>query len=252
MTRTPSGTREKRWNTHRTTRATPNAPTQHSKAVPPTDGDLDRAIARGAWGAAERLARSLLKETPSNHTLFTAEANALYEQYKYRQALRSARRGLKLAPRCPQLLLQAAGALDMLGEEKAAIALYDDIIRQGRRGLTRGPCAESALTAEGILADAYFRIARCRLDLGELWPGIDALQRFISKWSRASTYSLSEGRRLLKAAQMLVRRRAPPTNGGSMGQREAPPLPRGKEGALAGKRTNGVRRRLGPPTPRPG
>jgi tetratricopeptide (TPR) repeat protein len=118
------------------------------------------------WKAARRVIRRKLRKEPDSHWLLTRLALTYYEERDYQTALVYSQQALDLAPRCPLVLWDYAGALDMLGRTAEAIAVYRRIVRRGISSLAYGPCGEGRRRARGLVADCLYRLAKCYRDLG--------------------------------------------------------------------------------------
>ena len=101
-----------------------------------------------------------LRRSPKDHWLLARLALAHYEQREYATALKFGLKAADLAPYCPLVLWEVAGAMDMLEEGSAALRVYRKITRKSLADLANGPCGEGLLRARGLLADVYYRIGR--------------------------------------------------------------------------------------------
>jgi tetratricopeptide (TPR) repeat protein len=119
--------------------------------------EVEQLIAREDWAAAQRLLRSRLTREPGSHWLLARLSLTYYEQRQYQRALRYSARALEVAPRCPVVLWDHAGALQMLGRHAEAVSIYARLVRRDVDRLARGPCGEGRAKARGLIADCYFR-----------------------------------------------------------------------------------------------
>ena len=128
--------------------------------------EVERLILAEAWQDARALIRKALRRESDSHWLWTRLSLTYYEQFQYGKALKYAQRALEIAPRCPLALWDAAGSLEMLGEVRAALAIYRGLIRHGPRAIASGECGEGMASARGLVADCYYRAAGCYSTLG--------------------------------------------------------------------------------------
>ena len=89
-----------------------------------------------------------------------------YEEKGYAKALRYARQAHEIAPDCPLVLWELAGALDMTADPKAALDYYGKIIAAHRNKTVTDPCWESPRWLLSLQVDATYRAALCLDDLG--------------------------------------------------------------------------------------
>src|SRR5438309_1482364 len=114
--------------------------------------EIEDLIAADRWEEAQEAIRMALEAEPSSHWLLARLALTSYEQRRYEEALGLAERAVRLEPRCPLALWEAAGALDMLGRESEAILIYRRLIRRGVEALAYGECGEGLSRARGLVA----------------------------------------------------------------------------------------------------
>ena len=101
------------------------------------------------------------REQPSSHWLLTRLSLTYYEERKYALALRHVQRAAELAPRCPLVLWDWAGTLQMLGRHEDALRVYKRLVARGVEEIAEGPCGEGRAWARGLVADAYYRMSQC-------------------------------------------------------------------------------------------
>lgn len=128
---------------------------------------IEARIAADDWDGARGLIERELRRRPDDHWLLARLALTYYEQYDYATALRYATQAQGLAPDCPLVLWEVAGAIDMLEREREAIDMYARIVSRNLDDLAHGPCGEGVAWARGLVADTYYRLGRCHEDLGE-------------------------------------------------------------------------------------
>ena len=134
----------------------------------PPDDPIQTLLDREDWSAARRLILRDLRKTPDSHWLFDRLALTYYEQHHYTRAMRIGRRARELAPRCPLVLFNLAGALEMTDRPRSAIRIWRGLLRRPLRRLAWGPCGEGLRAARAIRNECRFRIAKALFHLGDL------------------------------------------------------------------------------------
>src|SRR5881628_249560 len=99
---------------------------------------VEALIRGGRWRAARKAIRAELKHTPEHHWLLTRLGTTYYEERKYVTALRYVERALRMVPKCPLVLWDYAGSLQMLGRHREAMSVYSRLIRRGARRIANG------------------------------------------------------------------------------------------------------------------
>lgn len=120
---------------------------------------VNRLFAQDKWAEAQALLERALSEDPQDHWLLSRLSAALYEQRKYKKALDYARRAHDLAPDCPLVLWDLAGALDATGKAKEAANIYARLLRRGAARVAADECGEGAAWARSLLTDCLYRLA---------------------------------------------------------------------------------------------
>ena len=152
------------------------------------------------WPEARKLIRAEQIISPNSHWLMTRLSSTYYEERKYKMALIVSKRALKLDPRCPLVLWDYACVLDMLGKEKVAIKIWQDILQRGEQAIAFDKCGEGISWARSLLNDCRYRIASSLLYIGRKMLG----KRYMVEHLRhrrqgvRSCYSLSDVRAKLK------------------------------------------------------
>ncbi len=123
---------------------------------------IEHAIRRQHWKRARSLIRAALRQQPDSHWLHARLALTYYEEHDYVRALSIGRHACKLAPRCPLVLWEVAGSLEMLGHYRDASAIYRRLIRRGCEAVAFGDCGEGLAWARGLIADCWYRLAGCQ------------------------------------------------------------------------------------------
>jgi len=121
----------------------------------------ERLIEAEDWPTARLAIRAELRLDPKNHWLLTRLGLTYYEEKDYKQALECERRALAEAPRCPLVLWDCAGALQMLGRSQDALKIYRRLIRRGISEIAFDDCGEGLAWARGLVADCHYRMADC-------------------------------------------------------------------------------------------
>lgn len=93
--------------------------------------EIEKRIESENWRGARKLIRAALREEPNNHWLVTRLGLTYHEERKYKKALVYEERALALATHCPLVLWDYAGTLDMLGQTKPAINIYQKLASIG-------------------------------------------------------------------------------------------------------------------------
>lgn len=119
-----------------------------------------------------RHARALILEKlvteSQSHWLWTRLSLTYYEQYDYETALEYSKIARKLAPKCPLVLWDYAGALDMLRQNKLAIRTYQKLIDRGIEAIAVDECGEGIRWARSLIADSHYRAAQCCRKIGRI------------------------------------------------------------------------------------
>jgi tetratricopeptide (TPR) repeat protein len=137
---------------------------------------IERAIERDEWETARGLIQIELAKQPENHFWLSRLALTHYEQRNYGRALELSGQALAIAPECPLVLWDYAGALEMLDRPQEAIAVYERITARGIESLAYGQCGEGRARARGIFADCLYRMSHCNLTRGERDRAIELLK----------------------------------------------------------------------------
>jgi len=165
---------------------------------------INRHFAHGDYRRARTLLRGALRKKPKDHWLLTRLSATYYEERKYKTALRHSGRALKLAPRCPLVLWDYAGALDMLGNTQGAMRIWKRLLWRGEESIAYGECGEGVRWARSLLNDCRYRLALGYADLGRTSMAIRYLWDHIANRAPgiSSNHSLSEAKRFLAELQM--------------------------------------------------
>ena len=133
---------------------------------PSSGGRVEKLLDSEKWADARGLLRQLLRDEPKSHWLLIRLSMAYYEEHRYKLALRFAERAFDLAPTCPLVLWDYAGALQMLGRHSEALDLYARIVDKGVAGVARNACSEGKAWARGLVSDSHYRASNSLRALG--------------------------------------------------------------------------------------
>ena len=128
--------------------------------------EIENAIDREDWTGARRLVCAALRRRPDSHWLIARLAVTYYEEFDYELALTIGQQAYKLAPHCPLVLWDLAGTLDTLERRREAIPIYRRLIKRGVESIAFGDCGEGLAWSRGLVADCWYRLARCERELG--------------------------------------------------------------------------------------
>jgi tetratricopeptide (TPR) repeat protein len=121
--------------------------------------NIEKYIRQNEWDKAQQVILQELKKYPDNHWLLTRLSTTYYEQKQYKKALKIVESALKQAPKCPLVLWDYAGTLDMLGRQDDAIKIWNALLKLGIDKIACGECGEGLRWARSLLNDARYRIA---------------------------------------------------------------------------------------------
>jgi tetratricopeptide (TPR) repeat protein len=141
---------------------------------------VEAAIDREKWVEARVLIRAGLRTAPEDHWLLTRLALTYYEERQYKRALRYVEKALAEAPRCPLVLWDHAGTLQMLGRHTEAVAVYRRLIRRGVDKIAFGDCGEGLLWAKSLLTDCLYRISISQRALGRRKLAIQSIEKHLA------------------------------------------------------------------------
>jgi tetratricopeptide (TPR) repeat protein len=146
------------------------------------------------WIEAKAYIFDLLKEDPCSHWLLTRLSTTYYEEKEYDRALEYAEQTLKIAPHCPLVLWDYAGALDMLNRFSDAISIYKSLIRRGINRIAYDECGEGIRWARVFINDCRYRLGLAYASTGKFNLAKKYLREHISNrnGNTPSIYSLRE------------------------------------------------------------
>lgn len=129
--------------------------------------EIEKALDDDDWVGARHLIEAALEGQPDDHWLLTRLGLTYYEQRHYEQALAYSSRALALAPECPLVLWDYAGALEMLDRPEEALQIYQRLVDRGVDSIAYGECGEGKAWARGLVADCHYRMSGCWKALGD-------------------------------------------------------------------------------------
>jgi tetratricopeptide (TPR) repeat protein len=164
-------------------------------------GSIKDAIQQDDWPTARRLIRAALRREPDSHWLLTRLGLTYYEQYDYERALFYSRQAHKLAPRCPLVLWDLAGAYEMLKRLTESQKIFRLLISRGISAIAFDTCGEGVAWARGLIADCWYRIAHIEHRRGRRARAIASFRRHLALRGPGcrSIYPISQVRRELRA-----------------------------------------------------
>jgi tetratricopeptide (TPR) repeat protein len=149
------------------------------------------------WEEARLLLNKLLEEESDNHWVLARLSTTYYEERNYEKALEYIVQALDLAPRCPIVLWDYAGTLDMLGYNDDAIQAYQKLIHRGVNRIAYDECGEGIRKARSLINDCRYRLACIYADMDEFPLSRKYIQEYISHRNRncISIYSLHDAKK---------------------------------------------------------
>lgn len=141
--------------------------------------EIEELIEKEEWEAARKVIQKSLSETPDDHWLLTRLGLTYYEQRNYKKALEIHEQAFSYNPKCPLVLWDYAGTLQMLEEHKKAILLFKKITNKGINRIAYGECGEGKAWARGLVADCYYRISQSLREMGDYHESLKYLQRHL-------------------------------------------------------------------------
>jgi len=117
-------------------------------------------LAAKQWAKARALIYDELLSDPADHWLWTTLGLTYYEQRQNEKALKCSKRAVELAPNCPLVLWDYAGALYMNGQESAALAIWTILLGMDMEEVAYGECSEGMDWALQLINDVHYRMGR--------------------------------------------------------------------------------------------
>jgi tetratricopeptide (TPR) repeat protein len=165
--------------------------------MPTLSQRINTFFAKEEWAKARALIDKELDKTPDSHWLLARLSTAYHEQRKYAKALEVARQAQRLAPECPLVLWDLAGALDATGDLAGALEIYRKLIRRGPVAVGNDECGEGLAWAIALLVDCVYRIGLCLEHLGNIPEALLFYHNFLelrSEW-KEGIYSADDAER---------------------------------------------------------
>ncbi len=139
---------------------------------------INDAFEKENWKVARQRIFAALDEEPESHWLISKLSAVYYEERKYQKALEYARKAEAIAPECPLVSWDLAGALLATGKARSALRLYRIILQGGVAKASSCPYGEGEGPnwAVSLLIDSMFMAGVCLQRLGKKK---DALTHFV-------------------------------------------------------------------------
>ena len=165
-----------------------------------TTDRIDAAIESEDWLAARRLLEVQLRDRPDDHWLLTRLSTTYYEERNYAQALLICQKAMSVAPGCPLVRWDYAGALEMTGNEAEAISIWKRFLKAGADSLERDPCSEGRDWNISLINDCRYRLALAFGDRGELQPAVRYIRNYLEgrQSGAGGIYTVSAARKKLE------------------------------------------------------
>jgi len=130
--------------------------------------EIESFIINELWGDARTLILEKLTTESQSHWLWTRLSLTYYEQYDYETALKYSEIARKISPKCPLVLWDYAGALEMLQRNRPALRTYQKLIGRGIDSIAFDECGEGIRWARSLIADSHYRAAHCCRKTGKI------------------------------------------------------------------------------------
>jgi len=153
------------------------------------------------WRDARKLIRIEMKKHPDNHWLVLQLSTTYYEEHQYDRSLELIKMARQMAPKCPAVAWNYASSLDMVGDKKEAIKIWQSLLKRGVDKLAfLDDCGEGILWTKSLLNDCLYRIGLSYADMGKSSHAIRYIEEHISQRRPGipSLYSMKEVKRKLK------------------------------------------------------
>ncbi len=160
---------------------------------------MEILIRKRMWFKARDLIDKALKIRHNDHWFLARKSLIFHSQGNHKKALVIARKAYELAPKCPLVLWEYAGVLQILGKHRESMRIYNLLVRKGVNRTAFGVCGEGKTWARGLIADCHYRMAISLLALGIKKKAKNEIQKYIAtrKNNCASIYSIEGARRIL-------------------------------------------------------
>jgi tetratricopeptide (TPR) repeat protein len=131
------------------------------------------------WKGVRKVLLAELEKEPASHWLLTRLATTYYEVRDYQEAITLGMQAYELAPHCPLVLWDLAGALQMMGDDKAALTMYEQLLQRGVKRVAEDECGEGCAWATALLTDCLFRMGESFAALGRTKAARRVLQAYL-------------------------------------------------------------------------
>src|SRR5260370_22648315 len=92
------------------------------------NAQINDLFRKDRWNEARKLLERELTKDPDNHWLLTQIGVTLYEQHRYKEALRLLQKSRKILDDCPLTLWNLAGTFDALGRPAKAARIFTRLL----------------------------------------------------------------------------------------------------------------------------
>jgi hypothetical protein len=174
------------------------------RLMPTLSQRINTLFAKEQWAKARELIGKELGRAPDSHWLLARLSTAYHEERKYPKALEVARQAEQLAPECPLVLWDLAGALDATGDFEGALEMYRKLIRRGPIAIGNDECGEGLAWAISLLVDCVYRVGLCLEHLGKIADALLFYHNFLelrSGWQGGIYSSEDAERRIARLAE---------------------------------------------------
>ncbi len=160
---------------------------------------ISQLFKKEKWTDARKFILELLKKDPDSHWLLAQLSETYYEDRSYEKALEYIIQAKKIAPRCPLVLWDYAGTLDMLERNEESLRVYKSLIRRGIYHIAYGECGEGIRAARRMINDCRYRLGLLYADIGKFKLTSKYIKEYIASRSlkSPSTYNLNEVKKQL-------------------------------------------------------
>lgn len=139
----------------------------------------DKYLFENKLSQSRIILKSILKRHPDDHWLLSRVGCTYYEEMNYSKALQYSLKAVKISPRCPLVLWDYAGVLDMLGRKSEAIKIWKSLVKRGIESIANGECGEGLVRARALVNDCNYRIGNSYIKLGRKSLGLKYIQMHI-------------------------------------------------------------------------
>jgi tetratricopeptide (TPR) repeat protein len=147
---------------------------------------INKLFEQEKWAEARKVILADLKKEPNSHWLLTRLSTTYYEERDYLTAIEWGLKAFALAPRCPLVLWDLAGALHMTGDDERALAMYAGLLKRGIKRIAEDECGEGRAWATALLTDCLFRMGESYAALGRTKAAQMAFERYLTLRGRGA------------------------------------------------------------------